>query len=178
MATDRPAGRTPLARAAAIVRSSNLATNLLLDATGVAPVRQFLADLGCSASTVTRGIEDAAAREAGLQNLVTARDLAVQLQALAQHAVLNDELSEELLCVLAAQQITDAIPSRLPAETKVAHKSGWIEGVSHDAGIVHPPERDPFIFVMCTTTGLEASSATDLIARAARGAWNDLERRP
>jgi beta-lactamase class A len=160
----------------AIVRSSNLATNLLLEAVGVEAVQEVLADLGCDGSVFARGIEDCAAHDIGLQNLVTARDLATELRALAGHTLLGDESSEELIGVLAAQQIVDAIPARLPPRTTVAHKSGWVEGVSHDAGIVYPPARDPYVFVMCTTSALPGAEATDLIARAARAAWNDLGR--
>jgi beta-lactamase class A len=158
----------------AIVRSSNLATNLLLEAVGVVAVQELLVDLGCAASAFVRGIEDVAAREAGLHNVVTARDLAVELQSLVQRSVLDDASSGEVLSVLAAQQIDDAIPARLPPGTKVAHKSGWFEGVSHDAGVVYPPDHDPFVFVMCTTTELEAAAATDLIAQAAAASWKDL----
>jgi beta-lactamase class A len=158
----------------AIVRSSNLATNLLLDAVGIAPVQHLLSDLGCVDSAFVRGIEDCWARDAGLHNLVTARDLAVELQALVRRSILGEESSADLLDVLAAQQINDAIPLRLPAGTKVAHKSGWVEGVSHDAGVVYPLDAEPFVFVMCTTTDLEATAATDLIADAAAAAWHDL----
>ena len=66
----------------AIVRSSNLATNLVLDAVGTTAVAAVLDRVGARDSTVTRGIEDATAREAGLQNVVTAADLARTLQAL------------------------------------------------------------------------------------------------
>ena len=157
-----------------IVRSSNLATNLLLEAVGITPVQPLLSDLGCADSAFVRGIEDCMARDEGLHNLVTARDLAVELQALVHRSILGEESSAELLDVLAAQQINDAIPVRLPTATKVAHKSGWVDGVSHDAGIVYPPDTEPFVFVMCTTTDLEAKAATNLIGDAAAAAWRDL----
>ena len=167
----------------AIVRSSNLATNLLLDAVGLEPVQRVLADLGCEKSPVLRGIEDYAAREAGLHNLVTAADLARLLQALwadAQRSasspgLLTQTSARELLDVLAAQQIADAIPRRLPPGTRVAHKSGWIDGVNHDAGIVFAPAAGPFVFSMCTTSTLEQDAAADVVARAAAAAWHDVE---
>ena len=160
----------------AIVRSSNLATNLVLDAVGPAAVTTVLDLVGARDSTVTRGIEDTTAREAGLHNVVTAADLARTLQALRSETVLSADDSREVLAVLAAQQINDAIPVRLPPGTVVAHKSGWVEGISHDAGIVHPAVGDggePFVFVMCTTSDLDEQTGLDLIAGAAAAAYTD-----
>lgn len=157
----------------AIVRSGNLATNLVLEAVGLEPVAQALCTVGATGSSVRRGIEDAAARDAGLDNIVTARDLAVTLQALAAGRVAAAETCREVLDVLAAQQINDAIPAGLPAGTKVAHKSGWVEGISHDAAIVFPPDTPPYVFVVCTSSGLDAQAGLDLIASAAAASWQD-----
>jgi beta-lactamase class A len=162
----------------AIVRSSNLATNILLEAVGLGAVQAVLTVLGCAHSAVVRGIEDVAARDAGLHNIVTARDLALQLQALAAASILSEASSKEIITVLSEQQINDAIPRLLRPGTRVAHKSGWVEGVSHDAGIVYPASSQPFVFVMCTTTGLPDEDGTALIARTALAAWKDLVSQP
>lgn len=159
----------------AIVRSSNLATNLVLEHTGPDAIEQALAAIGATGSRVTRGIEDAAAREAGRRNLVTAADLAASLQMLTSGSLLSKAGTAEVLAVLAAQQINDAIPAGLPTGTRVAHKSGWIEGVSHDAAIIGPADSDPFVFVMCTTSELAERESLDLIAAGAAAAWADRE---
>ncbi|MGI8577757.1 MAG: serine hydrolase [Nocardioidaceae bacterium] len=156
-----------------IVRSSNLATNLVLDAVGLEPVAEALAAVGATGSVVDRGIEDAPARDAGRQNIVTARDLAVTLQALASGRAASADSCGEILDVLAAQQINDAIPAGLPVGTRVAHKSGWVEGISHDAGIVYPPDTAPYIFVMCTSSELDEQAGLDLIAAAAAASGQD-----
>jgi beta-lactamase class A len=165
----------------AIVRSGNLATNLLLDAVGVNAVQTLLADLGCHGTVVTRGIEDARARDAGLQNLVSAADLALLLQTLWADAatdsparVLAPASAQEVLDVLAAQQIADALPRRLPPGTRVAHKSGWVDGIDHDAGIVFHPDAGPYVFAMCTTSALSRDDAAEVVATAARAAWDDV----
>jgi beta-lactamase class A len=158
----------------AIVRSSNLATNLVMEQVGPDAVGGVLDLVGATNTTITRGIEDYAAREAGLQNLVTARDLAKTLQALHTTTVLSPAGCAEVLAILEAQQINDAIPVRLPPGTRVAHKSGWIEGISHDAGIITPADGSaPFVFVMCTTSDLPEQPGLDLIAAGAAAAWSD-----
>jgi beta-lactamase class A len=156
-----------------IVRSSNLATNLLLDAVGTSAVRAALHAVGATDSVVARGIEDADAREAGLQNLVTARDLALTLRALVTGTAAGRESCDEIMSVLAAQQINDAIPVGLPPGTRVAHKSGWVEGISHDAAIVFPDDAPAFVVVVCTTSTLDESTGLGLIAAGARAAWSD-----
>jgi beta-lactamase class A len=157
----------------AIVRSGNLATNLLLEAVGIASVAETLEVVGAKHSVVSRGIEDSAAREAGHHNLVTAEDLALSLQGLAAHRVASPSSSKEILATLAAQQINDAIPAGLPPGTRVAHKSGWVTGVSHDAGIIYPDDASPYILVVCTTSKLAEKQGLDLIANAARASWED-----
>ena len=165
-----------------IVRSGNLATNLLLDAVGAAPVRDLLDDLGCERTTFVRGIEDCVARDAGTQNLATAADLARMLQAVwagahetpATPGVLAPAAAQEVLEVLAGQEIADALPRRLPPGTTVAHKSGWVDGVDHDAGIVFHPDGGPYVFAMCTTSALPRAQAADVVATASRAAWDDV----
>ena len=104
---------------------------------------------------------------------MTAADLAQTLQALHAGQCANPASCQEILAVLAAQQVNDAIPVGLPAGTRVAHKSGWVDGISHDAGIVYPGDADPFVFVMCTTSSLDEQSGLDLIAAGAAAAWAD-----
>lgn len=157
----------------AIVRSGNLATNLLLEAVGLQAVADTLGVLGAKSSTVARGIENAPAREAGHQNLVTAEDLAVTLQQVAGQRPASPASCREILATLAAQQVNDAIPAGVPPGTKVAHKSGWVEGISHDAGIVYPLDAPPYVLVMCTTSTLAEQESLDLIATAAAASWRD-----
>ncbi len=157
----------------AIVRSSNLATNLVLEVVGVPAVEQVLAAAGATGSSVKRGIEDGTARAVGLHNTVTATDLARLFQGLMTGRLASERSCAEIVSVLAAQQINDALPRGLPGGTWVAHKSGWMTGVSHDGGIVQPPDGEPFIFVICTTSDLAEQEGLDLIAAAAAAAWED-----
>lgn len=157
----------------AIVRSSNLATNLVLEHVGTEEVVEVLSAAGATSSCLTRGIEDYAARDAGLHNLVTAADLARILQSLAQRTLASSDDCEEIISVLAAQQINDAIPIGLPPGTWVAHKSGWVPGISHDAGLIRPEDAAPFVLTVCTTAELSEQEGLDVIAGIAAAAWAD-----
>jgi beta-lactamase class A len=156
-----------------IVRSGNLATNLLLEAVGLPAVEEALEVIGTTNTVIARGIEDAPARDAGLHNLVTAADLALTLRELTAHRVARPESCKEILATLGAQQINDGIPRGLPPGTRVAHKSGWVTGISHDAGIVYPDDAPPYVLVVCTTSELTEDESLRIIAGAAAASWQD-----
>ncbi len=91
-----------------VVRSGNLATNLVLEHVGTGEVAAVLADAGCSGRTsLPRGIEDAAARRAGLDNLVTAADLALVMGGVATRGLAAPETCVAVEEVLAAQEHRD-----------------------------------------------------------------------
>jgi len=168
-----------------IVRSSNLATNLLLELVGVDAVARVYRSVGARHSVVGRGIEDAAAREAGITNLVTAADLAALLGAIAAGAPSPSPIASPASCramldVLLAQECAEDLAAGLPAGTRIAHKNGWIDGVRHGVGVVFPDDAPPYALAVCTTTPLAVNDADDeacrLLARVATASWADRQR--
>lgn len=160
-----------------VVRSSNLATNLLLEHVGMAAVAQVLADAGASSSRVCRGIQDTAAGEpssgnTSLRNVVTAADLAAVLRALAGHRLLDAEVSAGLEALLARVQHVDGVPAGLPPGTWCAHKPGWIDGVCHDAAIIRPCGEPPIVLVVLTQAKLGEDALHRLVAEVARVCWD------
>jgi beta-lactamase class A len=159
------------------VKSGNLATNLLLEQVGTEPVARLLEDAGCSGRTsLRRGIEDVAARHAGLDNLVTAHDLARVLSGVASRTLAGVATCEEIEEVLSRQEHRDKIPAGLPPGTYVANKTGWVPGVSHDAALVRPADAAPYVLVVCTTADVPEEQATALIASISAVAWEVRER--
>lgn len=157
----------------AIVRSGNLATNLVLEQVGLDAVGRALEAIGTEHTVISRGIEDAPARVAGHHNLVTAADLARTLRAISSEGVASAASSRILIDTLLAQQVNDAIPVGLPTGTRVAHKSGWVTGVSHDAAVIYPDDASPYVLVVCTTSDLDEAASLALIARVAAASWQD-----
>lgn len=142
-----------------IVRSSNLATNICLGHVGLPAVADAWALAGARHSVTGRGIEDFAAREAGITNLVTAADLAALLGGLATGAIRPGPLASPAGCatmldVLFAQELREDLAAGLPEGVRIAHKNGWIPGVRHSAGVIYPPDAPPYVLVVCTTTDL------------------------
>ena len=56
------------------------------------------------------------------------------------------------------------IPERLPEGVRVAHKTGEISTACHDAGIVYPPERAPFLLAILTEHGADVVKRTRAVA--------------
>lgn len=159
----------------AIVSSSNLATNLVIDRVGLPRINALMTELGCTRSVVGRGIQDTPAGQAGLANVVTAHDLARLLAALVDGRAGGPASRAEMLDVLHDQLFNDGIPAGLPEGIPVAHKTGWIDGVTHDAALVRPPDGPSAVLVVLTTVDLPEERADALIADVARGAWVDLQ---
>jgi beta-lactamase class A len=151
-----------------ITRSSNLATNLLIERVGAARAQASARALGAWSIQVLRGVEDGKAYRAGLNNTVTARDLGVLLAAIAQSRAASSASCREMLRILEAQEFNEGIPVGLPPGTRVAHKTGWIgEVVYHDAAVVFAP-RGGYVLVVLTSGIKQDSVAHDLVADVSR----------
>jgi beta-lactamase class A len=149
-----------------IVRSSNLATNLLLDLLGISFLQGVLEDYQLAGIDLRRGVEDELAFEHGINNRVTAEGLVQLLKLIAEERVFTPELSRAMLDILHDQEFRSGIPAGLPAEARVAHKTGEISTIAHDAGIVYLPKRKPYVLAILTEWDPEATGRSPTIAAA------------
>jgi beta-lactamase class A len=147
-----------------ITRSSNFATNTLITLVGADAVTKTMRQLGASRIQVLRGVEDGKAFDKGLNNTTTARDLAIILRAIEEGRAASPAASRQMLSILAAQEFNEKIPAGLPPGIRVAHKTGEITAVSHDAAIVYPPGRKPYVLVVLTRGIKDGAKSTKLIA--------------
>jgi beta-lactamase class A len=147
-----------------ITRSSNFATNTLITLVGADAVTRTMRSLGALRIQVLRGVEDGKAFDKGLNNTTTARDLGLILRAIEEGRAASAGATREMLEILQAQEFNEKIPAGLPPGTRVAHKTGEITAVSHDAAIVYPPGRKPYVLVVLTRGILDGNKASRLIA--------------
>jgi len=133
-----------------ITTSSNLATNLLVEVIGVNTIQLSLDELELDGMRILRGVEDQAAFAAGLNNEVTANGLLKMLRVIADLRAFSVEASEQMLEIMHDQRIRSGIPAGLPKAARVAHKTGNISTVHHDAGIVYLENRKPYVLVILT----------------------------
>jgi beta-lactamase class A len=95
---------------------------------------------------VLRGVEDNKAYEKGLNNTTTARGLQQLLEAIARGVAVDEDASLQMIEILERQKFNEGIPAGLPPGTRVAHKTGEITKIHHDAAIVFAPR--PFVLVI------------------------------
>jgi beta-lactamase class A len=131
---------------AMITVSSNFATNLIIERVGAKNVQATVDAMGAGGMRVLRGVEDSKAFEKGLNNTTTARALMMLMEAVASGQAVDKASSEEMAAILRRQTVNDRIPAGLPADVAVAHKTGEITRIRHDAAIVYAPR--PFVLVV------------------------------
>lgn len=158
-----------------ITRSSNLATNAVIALVGAPAAQATARALGAKTINVRRGVEDDKAFAQGLNNTTSAKDLGALMEAIVTDRAANPEATKEMLAILERQEFNDEIPAGLPAGTRVAHKTGQISGVLHDAAIVFPPEgRAPFVLIVLTRNIPDEKQARAIIQDVARYVWDAL----
>jgi beta-lactamase class A len=149
-----------------ITVSSNLATNLLVEKVGVDNIRATVRALHADGMNVLRGVEDNKAYEKGMNNTTTARGLQILLEAIAKGEAVDADSSRQMVEILARQKFNEAIPAGLPPGTRVAHKTGEVTKIHHDAAIVYGPR--PFVLVILVRGIPESKDSAALMADIAR----------
>lgn len=152
-----------------IAASSNLATNLLIEKLGVANVQESVATLGADGMKVLRGVEDGKAYEKGLINTTTARALLTLFEAIGRARAASDASCGEMIAILRRQRFAAGIPAGLPAGLPVAHKTGQITRIHHDAGIVYA--KRPYVLVVLVRGLDDEKESAALIADISRLAF-------
>lgn len=141
-----------------LVRSDNVATNVLIDVLGRASIADYCRAVGLTATAVRRKlsgslplIEDP---EATGRNAHSAADAA----ALFAHIARRDP-GGWLHATLALQEWNDKLSRGLAPGDRFAHKTGDTDEVSHDGGILDLAEGGRFVLVVYTS--LPSSPAVD-----------------
>ncbi|WP_086476982.1 serine hydrolase [Arenibacter amylolyticus] len=151
-----------------ITISSNLATNVLIELVDAKMVTASMRDLGAENIEVLRGVEDLKAYEKGLSNSTTAKDLMVIMKSIANNSAGTPKDCEAMITILKDQQHKSLIPFYLPEAVKVAHKTGSITGVHHDAGIVYLPDGNAYVLVLLSKNLKDFDKGTEQLARISK----------
>lgn len=158
-----------------IIQSDNTATNMVIDAVGKEKIRETMEQLGMRNSTFYNKLMIVPAQTEGT-NLITAADMASCFKSLATGKAASSHDSSEMIDILKRQQVTDGLPSRLPNRTasvlgvlpawKVAHKTGTVENIQHDAGILYTEDQSVMIIVL--SEGVPHQSAKEIMGKITR----------
>lgn len=136
-----------------IVNSDNTATNVLLDTLGFDTVNEYaVQSLGLKHTLCQRKMLDFAAAQKGLDNTTSVSDQRRIFCLLRGNCVLNPNLRRLALSILCRQRDQGAAMRYVWREMLFAHKTGGLDGVSHDCGIVLSGDR-PLFLGICTWDG-------------------------
>ncbi len=81
-------------------------------------------------------------------NVATPRAVGTLLTLLAKRQLISAAASDRMLARLERQQINDRLPAELPQGVVVAHKTGNLPGLTHDAGIIFTPSGPRVVVAM------------------------------
>jgi len=127
-------------------------------------IERVCREAGASEIRVLRGVEDMKAHEKGLDNTATPHDLALLLEAMPPEAIE----------ILARQEFNEGIPAGVPPGTRLAHKTGDITRHYHDAALVFPPGRKPYILVVMTRGFETKEEAAAVVREISRTVWHSV----
>ena len=151
-----------------ITQSSNLSTNLIVDLIDAKNANKTMRSIGAEKIQALRGVEDNKAYELGMNNTVTAYDLMIIFDHLGRGTVVNKSACDSMIQILMHQQLREKIPAKLPADVKVANKTGSIDKISHDSGIVFLPDGRKYVLVLLSKGIEDEKSANETLANVSR----------
>jgi beta-lactamase class A len=149
-----------------VTLSDNTATNVLIDRLGMAEISRRMASLGLGATKLRRQMMDTAAAQRGEENVSSPADLAALLQALNG---MPDAIA------LLKKPKENRLRRGLPEGVESADKSGELDGVRADAGIVFVKNR-PYVFSVMTTFLESDQEGEAAIVEMSRAAYSYFER--
>ncbi len=138
-----------------IIVSDNMATNILIDMLGMDGINAGIKRLGLESTRLQRRMMDSQAARAGRENLITAKDLAHLIELTYYGRNINKEYSDMMLDILKRQQVRGRLDLYLPEEVVTAHKTGDLDRLEHDAGIVYLPDKE---YIICVLTNATATN--------------------
>ena len=123
-----------------IVLSDNTAANVLIKELGTDAINRYIRTLGLTDTVLARKMMDFEARKRGVDNFTSVRDM----KKLLEYIYRNEDTMTEVLDILKRQMCRDLVPHLMPEGTVLAHKTGGLPDVMHDAGILYGKE--PVLF--------------------------------
>jgi beta-lactamase class A len=124
-----------------ITVSDNAATNWLIRRLGMDRVNALAGELGLRRTSLRREMMDFGARSRGEENTTSASDMVALMRELWAGSTLTRESRDLALGLLLDGRLVSKITFPTPPGARYAHKTGELERVENDAGILLVPGR-------------------------------------
>ena len=158
---------------AMIEESDNTASNVLLDYLGFGAVAETIATAGMRHTQLKRHFMSPNARPHHSDNLTTPRDMGSLLYQIergaheAVYTVASPKSCRRMVAILLRQEDRDKIARGLPKGIPLANKTGEINEVRNDVGIVDPLGDRPYILAVLTKDLKDFSLGNSAIRKVA-----------
>lgn len=120
-----------------IIISDNTATNVLIDLLGYEEINKMGELLNCKATVLQRKMMDLEAVKLGKENLTTALDMALIMEAIYNKTILSEKSCNMMIEILKRQRHRDKLARYIVDDVILANKTGELDGINHDIGIFY-----------------------------------------
>jgi beta-lactamase class A len=153
--------------------SDNIAANEVGDVVGMQAVNDTMASLGLKGTRFVNTFTGARSQANPGQNQTTPANMTRLLELIATDQIVNANVSADLRTFLARNTDRSKLVRLLPPEAKVAHKSGWYEGVANDVGIVTINGKQArWVISVFSQTVPDAETGNQLVAAISRAVYD------
>ena len=156
-----------------IILSDNTATNVVIDAVGMANVTARMKALKLGDILLRRKMMDGAAARRGDENVASPASLAKTAEMLWRGEGLEKQSRDAAVRIL--YEVPGAIRRAVPARVRVASKTGTLDGVRAEAAVVELDAR-PFALAVMTTYLRNDPDGDRAIGQVADAAFSYFER--
>jgi beta-lactamase class A len=105
----------------------------------------------------------------------TSEDVSSLLKDIYYGDILTTKSNIALLDLLKSQEINDRLPAWLPKNTIVAHKTGDLNSIIHDAGIIYSPKGPYILSILTRDSELNYRQTYEAFARLSKDIFNLVE---
>lgn len=156
-----------------ITTSDNTATNVLIDFIGMDALNKFFRKIGLSHTQVQRKMMDFERLAKGVDNITSARDMAHLFSDIYAKNLLNPVFSQLVIDILCRQRFHESLRRYIADDVEIAHKTGGLDSVDHDVGIVYSDVQDYCIGVFITEV-TENDIARQIIGHLSKAVYDNL----
>lgn len=132
-----------------IIISDNTATNILIDLVGIQNINNIAVEMGLEFTRLRRKMMDSQAVKEGRENTTTPKEMSKILRFIYDGKFIDEYYSKIALDILKRQQVGGRITLYMPEDIVVAHKTGDLDKLEHDVGIVYNNSSD---YIICVLT--------------------------
>jgi beta-lactamase class A len=160
---------------AMIAVSDNSAANQIADAIHPQSVNDTMSKLGLGYTKFLNLFTDTRSASNPGMNQSTPGNMARLLELVATDQIVNSQVSADIRTLLTRNVDRSKLVRLLPPDARVAHKSGWYEGVANDVGIVTvdrvPTRWTIAVFTEGLPDGETGNQIVAAISKAVYDAW-------